>query len=179
MPQSTQILDLGAAQATVEAWMREQTVGYWKAVEMGDKLAEELGEVTEAFNFKPEELALELGDVLFAVICLANTHVDPLTHKEPLQLAFGDVKKTEGGSEGSGVKPTELLAMAIGKVAKDILRLHGPKKKDNFNQEDLKNHLCGVLDVVNAIAQARQINLAKAWEDAMQKYNMRDATRWK
>ena len=70
-------------QATVDEWIRQYTEGYFPPLTMLARLTEEVGELAREVNHrfgekqkKPGEadgdLALELGDILFVVICLAN-----------------------------------------------------------------------------------------------------------
>lgn len=85
---------LAALQAEVDAWAARYWGGeYWPPLANLARLTEEVGEIARAVNqahgpkrIKPDEaaaqLAGELGDALFALLCLANsTNVD-------LQAAF-------------------------------------------------------------------------------------------
>ena len=71
------------AQATVDEWIRQYKEGYFPPLTILARLTEEVGELARELNHrfgekqkKPGEpegnLALELGDILFVVICLAN-----------------------------------------------------------------------------------------------------------
>jgi NTP pyrophosphatase (non-canonical NTP hydrolase) len=71
------------AQATVDEWIRQYKEGYFSPLTILARLTEEVGELARELNHrfgekqkKPGEadgdLALELGDILFVVICLAN-----------------------------------------------------------------------------------------------------------
>lgn len=71
------------AQTTVDAWIRQYKEGYFPPLTMLARLTEEVGELARELNHrfgekpkKPTEadgdLALELGDILFVIICLAN-----------------------------------------------------------------------------------------------------------
>lgn len=71
------------AQATVDEWIRQYKEGYFAPLTILARLTEEVGELARELNHrfgekqkKPNEadgdLALELGDILFVVICLAN-----------------------------------------------------------------------------------------------------------
>lgn len=85
---------LRVLQATVDAWAGEHWAGaYWPPHANLARLTEEIGEIARAINqgygpkrVKADEaaasLAAELGDALFALLCIANsTGVD-------LQAAF-------------------------------------------------------------------------------------------
>jgi NTP pyrophosphatase (non-canonical NTP hydrolase) len=72
------------AQTTVDDWIRQYKEGYFTPLTNLARLSEEVGELAREINHrfgekpkKPEEppgdLAAELGDVLFVVICLANS----------------------------------------------------------------------------------------------------------
>lgn len=72
-------------QKQVDEWISQYKVWYFPPHRMLGQLTEEVGEVARAVNVlhwnKPikegervEELGAELSDVLFSVICMANTH---------------------------------------------------------------------------------------------------------
>ncbi len=71
------------AQVTVDEWIRQYKEGYFPPLTILARLTEEVGELARELNHrfgekqkKPTEadgdLALELADILFVVICLAN-----------------------------------------------------------------------------------------------------------
>lgn len=72
------------AQATVDEWIRQYKEGYFGPLTILARLTEEVGELAREVNHrfgekpkKPDEpagdIASELGDILFVVICLANS----------------------------------------------------------------------------------------------------------
>jgi NTP pyrophosphatase (non-canonical NTP hydrolase) len=72
-------------QKQVDEWAQGLERPYWEPLSIFARLAEEVGEVGRLLNHmygskpkKPEEAKQELGeeiaDVMFALICLANTH---------------------------------------------------------------------------------------------------------
>jgi len=72
------------AQQTVDQWIGQYKEGYFSPLTNVARLTEEVGEVAREVNHrfgqkpkKPEEgpgsLEMELADVLFVVICLANS----------------------------------------------------------------------------------------------------------
>jgi NTP pyrophosphatase (non-canonical NTP hydrolase) len=76
-------LTLGEAQAAVDAWISRLEEGYWPPLANLARLVEEVGELARELNHrygakhkKPDEpdadLALELADILFVLIALAN-----------------------------------------------------------------------------------------------------------
>jgi NTP pyrophosphatase (non-canonical NTP hydrolase) len=76
-------MDLREAQARVDAWIGQFEEGYWPPLVNLARLTEEVGELARLLNHrygpktkKPDEveqdLALELADVLFVLIVLAN-----------------------------------------------------------------------------------------------------------
>jgi NTP pyrophosphatase (non-canonical NTP hydrolase) len=71
-------------QADVDAWIQQVGGGYWSPHANLARIAEEVGELARLVNHeygpkpkKPDEQAQELGeelaDIVFAVICLANS----------------------------------------------------------------------------------------------------------
>lgn len=78
-------MTLEEAQQAVDAWIGRFEEGYWPPLSNLARLIEEVGELSRELNHrhghkprKPEEpeqdLALELGDILFVLIVLANQH---------------------------------------------------------------------------------------------------------
>jgi NTP pyrophosphatase (non-canonical NTP hydrolase) len=74
---------LRGAQALVDAWMRQRGWTYWHPLSQLARMSEELGEVARVVNHlygeKPkkadeseQDLGLELADLLYTMICLAN-----------------------------------------------------------------------------------------------------------
>jgi NTP pyrophosphatase (non-canonical NTP hydrolase) len=75
-------------QQAVDGWVQESGGGYWKASSQMLRIMEEVGELSRLVNHlygeKPkkatearQELPTEIGDLLFTLICLANSeHVD-------------------------------------------------------------------------------------------------------
>ena len=77
-------MDLREAQARVDAWISQFEEGYWPPLANLARLVEEVGELGRELNHRfgnkpkrPDEddqdLALELADVLFVLITLANS----------------------------------------------------------------------------------------------------------
>jgi NTP pyrophosphatase (non-canonical NTP hydrolase) len=71
-------------QSDVDSWIQEIGGGYWSPHENVARIAEEVGELARLINHlygpKPkksgeaaQDLGEELADILFAVICLANS----------------------------------------------------------------------------------------------------------
>lgn len=76
-------MELRKAQELVDDWINSFEEGYWPPLAILARLVEEVGELSRELNHlhgskpkRPEEadgdLALEIGDVLFVVISLAN-----------------------------------------------------------------------------------------------------------
>ncbi|HEY6209324.1 MAG TPA: nucleotide pyrophosphohydrolase [Gemmatimonadales bacterium] len=77
-------MSLREAQQTVDRWIGQYREGYFSPLTNVARLAEEVGELAREINHrfgektkKPEEaewsVAMELADILFVVICLANS----------------------------------------------------------------------------------------------------------
>ena len=77
-------MSLREAQQTVDRWIGQYKEGYFPPLTNLARLTEEVGELAREINHrfgekpkKPEEaegsVALELADILFVVICLANS----------------------------------------------------------------------------------------------------------
>jgi NTP pyrophosphatase (non-canonical NTP hydrolase) len=71
-------------QKKVDDWFKKEGWKYWKPTNQCLRLAEEVGEVSrvvnDLFGEKPkkqgeakQDLALEIGDVIYTCICLANS----------------------------------------------------------------------------------------------------------
>jgi NTP pyrophosphatase (non-canonical NTP hydrolase) len=79
--------NLKTIQKTVDQWINQFEEGYWPPLSMLAAVTEEVGELAreinhrEGFKKKREggdaDLGLELADVLFSLVCIANIyHVD-------------------------------------------------------------------------------------------------------
>ncbi len=75
---------LREAQRRVDAWISQYQAGYWPPLANLARLIEETGELARLLNhnagYKPkkpdeadQDLGLELADILYTVICLANS----------------------------------------------------------------------------------------------------------
>ncbi len=75
---------LREVQQQVDDWVSDVGKGYWSPHEMLARLVEEVGETARLINHlygpkqkknseQAQELSSELADILFAVICLANS----------------------------------------------------------------------------------------------------------
>lgn len=76
-------MTIGEAQRAVDAWVGQFEEGYWPPLSNLARLVEEVGELARELNHryghKPKktdeserDLAIELGDVLFVLLALAN-----------------------------------------------------------------------------------------------------------
>lgn len=72
------------------------------------------------------------------------------------------------------------LLEECGELAKELHHLHGPKKKkkDDFGSS-LEEEMGDVLFVLAGLANSNQIDLEKAFDRAIRKYNSRDKNRWR
>ena len=72
-------------QRETEEWINQFKVGYYKPLEILAQMVEEVGELSRELNNRygprvkksPEDTAdvgSELGDIIFAIVCLANSH---------------------------------------------------------------------------------------------------------
>ena len=86
------------AQTHVDEWIRQFEEGYWPPLSMLASIMEEVGELAreindlEGYKKKKESeiktsLRLELADIIFSVICVANYY------KIDLEEAFNDIMK--------------------------------------------------------------------------------------
>ena len=110
-------MELKEAQARVDAWISQFEEGYWPPLANLARLVEEVGELARELNHrfgsKPKredepnaELELELGDVLFVIITLANSQNIDLSDALERVLAKYEVRdsgrwtpKIEAGSD--------------------------------------------------------------------------------
>ncbi len=76
-------MELQEAQARVDRWIGRFEEGYWPPLAILARLVEEVGELSREINHEfgskpkredeaPSELELEIGDVLFVLVSLAN-----------------------------------------------------------------------------------------------------------
>lgn len=76
-------MSLSKYQKEVDDFLQSYKTPYWSPLSQVAQLVEEVGEVARIYNHKygdkikkpteePDNLEAELGDILFAIICLAN-----------------------------------------------------------------------------------------------------------
>jgi NTP pyrophosphatase (non-canonical NTP hydrolase) len=72
-------------QKQVDRWIRQYKIEYFKPLEILARLTEEVGELARELNhiYGPKkkkssedkkEMSDEMGDIIFTIICLANSH---------------------------------------------------------------------------------------------------------
>jgi NTP pyrophosphatase (non-canonical NTP hydrolase) len=94
------------AQQEVDAWVSQYKIGYFEPLAIMTRLMEEVGELAREVNhrFGPKkkkateddgELGDEMADVIFTIICLANSQ------KIDLDQAFQKVMDKVHGRDGS------------------------------------------------------------------------------
>ena len=77
-------MTLKTVQNDVDGWIQKYTPGYFSPLMMIARLTEELGELSRAVSYQigekrpkpgedPGSVADEIGDVLFVLVCLANS----------------------------------------------------------------------------------------------------------
>ncbi|RJX19338.1 MAG: nucleotide pyrophosphohydrolase [Ammonifex sp.] len=77
-------MNIQEMQAEVNTWINQFEEGYWHPLTLLARLIEEVGELAREVNHlygekpkKPEEppgdAALEIGDILFIIVCYANS----------------------------------------------------------------------------------------------------------
>ena len=77
-------LTIRAAQEWVDSWIAQYKAGYWPPLANLARLSEETGELARLLNhvegYKPkkpgeaeQDLGLELADIIYTVICIANS----------------------------------------------------------------------------------------------------------
>lgn len=78
------LMPLEELQRDVDAWIRDYTHGYFTPLMMLARLTEELGELSRAVSHRhgekkpkpgeePGQISDEIADLLFVLVCLANT----------------------------------------------------------------------------------------------------------
>ena len=91
-------MPLEELQREVEDWIRNYTPGYFQPLMMLARLSEELGELSRAVSHKhgekrpkpgedPGDVADEIADLLFVLVCLANSE------KIDLDEAWGGLRR--------------------------------------------------------------------------------------
>lgn len=112
-------MEISEAQARVDAWISRFEEGYWPPLTNLARLIEEVGELAREMNHrfghktkKPEEadqdLALELADILFVLLVIANEQqidlddaLERVLEKYRVRDSDRWAPKTDGGSAPS------------------------------------------------------------------------------
>ena len=77
-------MPLKSYQEEIDDWAQSLKVPYWSPFSQLARLSEEVGELARVYNHKygekpkkpteePDDMAGEMGDILFDLICMANT----------------------------------------------------------------------------------------------------------
>lgn len=77
-------MEIRVAQAAVDEWISQYEEGYWSPLANLARLTEEVGELAREVNHRfgdkqkrrderPSEIADELGDIFWVIVCLANS----------------------------------------------------------------------------------------------------------
>ncbi|CAN5689713.1 nucleotide pyrophosphohydrolase [soil metagenome] len=115
-------MDLTEAQARVDAWISQFEEGYWPPLVNLARLMEEVGELARELNHRhgaktkkpgePEQdLALEMADVLFVLLALANEQGVDLSEALERTLEKYRVRDStrwvrKDGADGPAAAPT-------------------------------------------------------------------------
>lgn len=79
-------------------------------------------------------------------------------------------------------EPMELMARLteeLGELAREVLHVHGPKKKKASEEEkNIEDEMGDMLFVLICMANSMDIDLEKAHDRVMHKFNTRDKDRW-
>ncbi len=78
-------MSLKQNQKQVNDWIKQTKIGYWEPLSLMVKITEEVGELAREVNDRhggrirksgkdTEDMGKEIGDIIFALICLANSH---------------------------------------------------------------------------------------------------------
>jgi len=77
-------MEIKEMQKKVDEWIKANTKGYWKPSSMALRLMEEVGELAREINHKygektkkttekENEISYEIADILYILVCMANT----------------------------------------------------------------------------------------------------------
>ena len=105
-------MEIKDMQAQVDQWIGQFEDGYWHPLSMLARLTEEVGElareVNHRFGQKPKkaseaenDLALELADIMFIIVCFANSQ--GISLEEAFQKMM-DKYRTRDGSRWTAKK---------------------------------------------------------------------------
>ena len=98
-------MGLKTCQKRVDKWVSQYKIGYFKPLEILARLAEEVGELAREINhrFGPKkkkdteelkEVGDEMADIIFTIICLANSlHIDLDKSFDKMMAKYGERDK--------------------------------------------------------------------------------------
>lgn len=106
-------LTVREVQAAVDAWIRDNG-GYWEPLSLLARLTEETGELAREYNHRygakkkkasegDADLALEMADVLFILVCMANREgvdLDAALAQTLQKYRIRDAGRWTGGAAG-------------------------------------------------------------------------------
>ncbi len=160
-------MNIALAQQEVNNWIQQFAIQYFKPHEIITQLAEELGEIAnEILNQDIKRVGQEIGDLLFAIICMANSHGITLSDKTP---ALADNPE----------KAFLALSYSISQIAREINHLYGPKKKKPQEESStLQIRLQEGYESIQALAKSYKVEINESFSYIMKKLDKRDDGRW-
>ena len=160
-------------QVAVQAWFEQNKWSYWHPFSQSARLIEELGELARALNDKygekprkdseeKQELLNEVGDVLYTLICLANSQ--GLDLRRPKKVTDHDAKKPP-------LAILLLLGKACGKLC-DVV-------ESGESTLEVGVKAGNMISVLMSLAIATGIDLDTAIQLSISKVKKRDKDRYK
>src|SRR5690606_21325617 len=93
-----------------------------------------------------------------------------------------DVDQYIGQYKEGYFQPMEMMARMteeLGELSREVMHQFGPKKKKSSEQKNsIEEEMGDVLFVLICMANSMDIDLAKAHDGVMEKFNTRDKDRW-
>ncbi|MFP4568296.1 MAG: MazG nucleotide pyrophosphohydrolase domain-containing protein [Candidatus Woesearchaeota archaeon] len=159
-------MDFVFAQKEVSDWIGQFKISYFAPNQIITQLFEETGELASAIAINDlggvEE---ELCDVVFGLICMANSHNIALKNNYVCSLKSGDVFLN--------------LSSSLGGLAREISHMYGPKKKKYYElKSSLSERLDSSFSAVLCFANHYNLSLDNAFSVNMDKLYGRDNNRW-
>ncbi|OGI71703.1 hypothetical protein A3J61_02550 [Candidatus Nomurabacteria bacterium RIFCSPHIGHO2_02_FULL_38_15] len=170
-------------QNRVETWVsqKQHAVKYFPPFQIMAQLAEEVAELESAmldanfFTDKFEEVQKELGDVLFVLMCLANSkNLSPVLTKDPqLDLVYNQIVNEPRQ------KICKYLHQSVGSIAREVSHTDGFKKKKPGEQTDsLETHIGRMLYCLDELRKLYWLNTQTCFNLTMRKKESRDKFRF-
>ncbi len=179
-------MSLSEFQTDVHKWTKNFETQYWPEHEIYTRLGEEFGELADALegdsNEKIQNIADEITDIMFTVICLANKlglDLNESWEKMKGQNNIEDLMEKFDKKYTTELEIYARLGVESGKLARAINTKFGHKKaKPGEMTPEIDVQITNIIFTVKCLASKLAIDVDASWEKMKREKFERDKDRY-